>query len=98
MKTKNNKQKHIGSDFDDFLKEEGIYEHSESIAVKRVIAFQIEAIMQEYQVSKAALAQRMNTNRSTVDRLIDPANNSVTLQTLSKAASALGKKLKIELV
>ncbi len=90
--------KHIGSDFDSFLEEEGILEHSESIATKRVIAFQIKEIMKEHHLTKTGLAQKMHTSRSAIDRLFDPVNESVTLQTLNKAASALGKKLKVELV
>jgi len=89
---------HIGSDFDSFLDEEGILEQSEATAIKRVIAFQIEALMNESHLTKTVLAKKMHTSRSSVDRLFDPVNDSVTLQTLNKAANALGKKLKVELV
>lgn len=89
---------YIGSDFDSFLKEEGILEHSESIAIKRVIAYQIQKIMKERHISKTTLAKKMNTSRSAIDRLFDPVNESITLQTLNRTASALGKKLKIEFV
>ncbi|MBN1981474.1 MAG: XRE family transcriptional regulator [Chitinivibrionales bacterium] len=92
------KNKHIGSDFDDFLQEEGILEHSEAAAIKKVIAFQLQQRMKQMRVTKAALAKRMRTSRSALDRLFDPGNESVTLNTLNKAASALGKKLKVELV
>lgn len=95
MKTKKNK--HIGSSFDDFLKEEGNLAEAESVAVKRVIAFQVREMMKERRMSKSALADKMHTSRSALDRLLDPANGSVTLQTLEKAAIALGKRLKIEL-
>lgn len=90
--------RHIGSDFDSFLEEEGILEQSETKAIKRVIAFQIKETMKEHHFTKSALAKKMHTSRSAVDRLFDPVNESVTLQTLNRAASALGKKLKVELV
>ena len=89
--------KHIGSDFDDFLKEEGLLAEAEATAVKRVIAFQIEQVMRERQLSKTALARLMNTSRSAVNRLLDPDNPSVTLTTLERAAHALGKRLRISL-
>ena len=89
---------HIGSDFDDFLGEEGLLSAIEALAVKRVIAFQIRQVMQEENLYKTAMAQRMNTSRAALDRLLDPENQSVTLQTLDKAAKALGKRLQIALV
>lgn len=90
--------KYIGSDFDSFLEEESILDHSESKAIKRVIAFQIRKIMKENHLTKTSLAKKMHTSRSAIDRLFDPVNESVTLHTLNKAASALGKKLKVELI
>ena len=95
MKSKN---KHIGSDFDDFLREDGILGEVESVAVKRVIAYQLEEEMKRRHITKLKMAEQMHTSRSSVDRLFDPENNSVTLLTLNKAAAVLGKKLKIELV
>ena len=89
--------KHIGSDFDDFLREEGILDDAEAVATKRVIAFQIAREMESAQISQSELARRMNTSRSTVERLLDPTNPSVTLQTLERAASAVGKRLKVQL-
>ena len=94
----NKKNKHIGSDFDDFLKEEGIQEEVETIAIKRVISFQLKEAMKKVHMTKSKMAQKMHTSRSAVDRLFDPENESITLQTLNKAASALGKKLKVEIV
>ena len=88
--------KHIGSDFDAFLGEEGLLAESEATAVKRVIAFQIEQEMKARNISKSALAQMMNTSRSSLDRLLDPENVSVTLLTLEIVALALGKKLTIQ--
>lgn len=91
-------KKHLGSDFDDFLKKEGILVDAETAAMKRVIAFQIAELMNENKLSKTELAKRMRTSRSSVDRLLDPKNEAVTLQTLGKAASALGKKLHVSFV
>jgi DNA-binding Xre family transcriptional regulator len=92
-----NKQ-HIGSNFDEFLAEEGLLTADEAVAVKRVLAYQIEQLMIAQNISKTAMAQRMNTSRAALNRLLDPANPSVTLQTLDRAASVLSKRLQIELV
>jgi DNA-binding Xre family transcriptional regulator len=89
---------HIGSNFDEFLAEEGLLTAVEAVAVKRVLAYQIEQLMIAQNISKTAMAQRMNTSRAALNRLLDPANPSVTLQTLERAASVLGKRLQIELV
>ncbi len=91
------KNRHLGSDFDKFLDEEGIRADTEAAAIKRVIAYQIEIEMKQAKLSKSAMAERMHTSRTALDRLLDPANVSVTLQTLERAALALGKSLKIEL-
>lgn len=88
----------IGSNFDDFLVEEGIFEESEAVAIKRVIAFQLQEAMKKQHISKITMAKKMNTSRSAVNRLFDPTNQSVTLLTLEKAAIAVGKKLRLELV
>ena len=87
----------LGSDFDDFLRNEGFIEYAEAVAAKRVIAFQIAKEMKKSNITKTELAQRMRTSRPVVDRLLDPSNRSVTLSTLGRAASAVGKTLKIEL-
>ena len=89
---------HIGSDFDRFLEEEGILAETEALAVKRVIAFQIEQVMKEQNLSKAEMSRRMNTSRASLDRLLDPSNRAVTLQTLDRAAHALGKHLQLNLL
>lgn len=91
------KNKHVGSDFDDFLQDEGMLAEAEATAIKRVLAFQIQKEMEERHLTKSALARMMNTSRSSLDRLLDPANSSVTLVTMESAAIALGKKLKIQL-
>lgn len=89
--------KHIGSSFDDFLNEEGVFAEAEAIAVKRVIAYQLEVRMKEQKLSKTQMAKRMKTSRAALERLLDPDNPSVTLLTLERAAKALGKSIRIEL-
>jgi DNA-binding Xre family transcriptional regulator len=89
---------YIGSNFDEFLAEEGLLTAAEAVAVKRVLAYQIEQLMVSQNITKTAMAKRMNTSRAALNRLLDPANPSVTLQTLQRAASVLGKRLQIELV
>ena len=89
--------KHIGSNFDDFLEKEGILAKTEAVAVKRVIAFQVEQMMKEQNLSKTEMSRRMKTSRAALDRLLDPANQAVTLQTLDRAARALGRRLQISL-
>ena len=91
-------EKHIGSNFDDYLAEEGLLAQTEAIAVKRIIALQIRQYMEQQRLSKTAMAQRMQTSRASLDRLLDPDNQSVTLQTLDKAAQALGKRVQIALI
>jgi len=91
------KHKNIGSDFDSFLKEEGLLADAQAVAVKRVIAYQIKEVMKQKRITKAGLAKKMGTSRSALDRLLDPSNVSVSLKTLGKAASTLGKELKIQL-
>ena len=89
--------KHIGSDFDDFLAEEGLLEQAETVAVKRVIAYQVEQLMAQQNLSKTEMSRRMKTSRAALERLLYPTNQSVTLQTLDRAARALGKRLQISL-
>lgn len=88
---------HIGTNFDEFLDEEDLRVDAEATAIKRVIAYQIELEMKQANLSKTAMAEKMHTSRTALDRLLDPANASVTLQTLERAALALGKTLRIEL-
>lgn len=89
--------KHIGGDFDDFLRDEEMLDDAEAFATKRVIAYQIALEMELAHISQTELARRMKTSRSAVERLLDPANPSVTLSTLERAASAVGKRLKVQL-
>jgi antitoxin HicB len=92
------KKGRVGSSFDEFLKEEGIYEDVTARAIKRVIARQLDALMADQGLTKAALARRMKTSRAQLDRLLDPENDSVTLGTLTRAAQAVGRNLRMELV
>ena len=90
-------RKHIGSSFDEFLTEEGLLSEAEATAVKRVIAFQLSQFMEENKLSRSAMAKRMQTSRSALDRLLASSNPSVTLRTMDRAARALGKQLRIQL-
>ena len=84
--------------FDDFLKEDGTYESTQAVAIKRVLAWQIGQAMEKKQLTNAEMARRMDTSRSQLDRLLDPDNNSVTLETLTRAARAVGRQVRVELV
>lgn len=88
---------HLGSNFDDYLHDERLFEHATATAYKRVIAYQIEQEMKRHQLTKTEMASRMKTSRAALERLLDPNNGSVTLATLERAATALGKKLRVEL-
>ena len=90
-------KRNLGSKFDEFLEEEGLLEEATAAAVKRTIACQIAKEMSEKGFSKSEMARRMETSRAALDRLLDPENESVTLQTLQCAAHALGGRLKIQL-
>ena len=84
---------HSGSTFDSFLEQEGIRGEAEAVAIKRVLAWQLSQAMQEQQKTKQAMAKQLQTSRSQLDRLLDPQNVSVTLDTITRAARALGKRL-----
>ena len=88
----------LGSSFDDFLREHDLYEQATLAATKRVLAAQILQAMQEQSLTKTEMAHRMQTSRAALDRLIDPSNENVTLQTLDKAARAIGRRLAVALV
>jgi len=93
-----NKHPHIGSDFDAFLAEHGELEEANAIAAKRVIAWQLEQAMLAAGVNKSALAKRMQTSRTVVDRMLDAADTGLTLETISKAATVLGFRVRVDLV
>jgi antitoxin HicB len=84
---------HTGSTFDSFLAEQGIQQEVEAVAIKRVLAWQLERAMQEQRKTKQAMAKQLRTSRSQLDRLLDPQNVSVTLDTITRAAAALGKRV-----
>ena len=95
MKKKNS---HLGSSLDDFLKEEGILEETRAIALKEALTWQVQMAMKKKKINKVEMARRMKTSRAALDRLLDPGHTSVTLNTLFKAARAVGRELRIELV
>ncbi len=88
--------RYTGSDFDDFLEEEGILEEVSARAHKRLLALQLQDAMREQHITKTELARRLHTSRSQVDRLLDPNNTSVTLEVLERLARAIDRKLVIE--
>jgi predicted XRE-type DNA-binding protein len=89
--------KHIGSSLDDFLKEEGIYEETQALAIKEVVVWQLTEAMEKQSLTKTRLAVMLKTSRSQVDRLLDPTRD-ITLSTLQRAAALVGRKVQIELV
>ena len=91
------KKQNIGSDFDDFLAEEGMLEEVTAVAVKRAIAWQIEQEMTTQKLTKTAMAKKMRTSRASLNRLLDENDTSLTLTTLAGAAAALGRRIKLEL-
>jgi antitoxin HicB len=95
MSVKKNRKKmdHSGSTLDSFLEEEGIRDEVEAVAIKRVLAWQLEQAMRKQKKTKQAMAKQLHTSRSQLDRLLDPRNVSVTLDTITRAARALGKRV-----
>jgi antitoxin HicB len=91
------RRRHIGSSFDDWLGKEGILPEVDAAALKSVLAWQIERGMGEKKMSKSEMAHAMRTSRASLDRLLDPKNESVTLRTMARAAKVLGKRLRLEL-
>ena len=91
------KNPRTGSTLESLLREDGIYEDAKNHAIKSVIAYKLEEAMRAQNISKALMARRMQTSRSQLDRLLDPGNESVTLETLKRAASAVGMRLELEL-
>jgi hypothetical protein len=88
---------HTGSDFDDFLKEEGLYEDCSATALKRVLARQLTEEMKRLSLTKTEMAARMQTSRAQLDRLLDPEKTGISLDTIQRAASVVGRQLRIEL-
>jgi predicted XRE-type DNA-binding protein len=90
-------KRHHGTSLDSFLKEEGVFEESQTLAIKEVVVWQLTDAMEKQSMSKARLATMLKTSRSQVDRLLDPTRD-VTLSTLQRAAALVGRKVQIELV
>jgi antitoxin HicB len=89
---------YTGSDFDDFLKEEGLYEDCSAAAIKRVLARQLTEEMKRLSLTKTEMAARMKTSRAQLDRLLDPEKTGISLDTIQRAASVVGRQLRIELI
>jgi len=98
MKTKTHLNIHRGSDFSDFLVDEGIRPEVEVLALKRVVALQLQQILEQEHITKTQLATRMKTSRASLDRLLDPGNPYLTVASLGKAAAALGRKVELRFV
>ena len=96
--TTKTKNPHLGSMLDDFLREEGIYQEVTTAAIKRVIAWQLTEEMKKKSITKKRLAELMHTSRAQIDRILDPDKGNVTIETLQRAASLLGRQLRLELV
>jgi antitoxin HicB len=96
--SKKSKNPHRGSRIDEWLKEEGIFEEVTAKAIKEVIAWQLAEVMKAQSITKTEMARRMNTSRFQLDRVLDPENAGVSLDTLSRAAAAIGRKVRLELV
>ena len=92
------RNRHLGSSFDDFLLQEGIFEEVTTAAWKRVLSWEVKEAMKEEGISKSEMAKRMGTSRSQLERFLDPDNPNVLLETVQKAASAIGKRITISLV
>jgi len=89
---------HIGSTLDDFLRDEGMLEDATNFAVKRVLAWQVEKAMSDEGITKVEMARRMGTSRAHLDRLLDPNNDKVQLDTVQRAAAAIGRRVRLELI
>ena len=91
------RNKHVGSSFDEFLRTEGLYEEVTTLAWKRVLSWEVSEAMRKERITKSEMAKRMGTSRSQLERLLDPENPHVLLETVQKAATAVGKRLMIGL-
>jgi len=98
MKTKTPKNPHRGSDFSTFLQDEGILADVEVLALKRVVALELQQILEQEHITKTQLAARMKTSRAALDRILDPTNPSLTVASLGKAAAALGRKVELRFI
>ncbi|MFP5208920.1 MAG: Fis family transcriptional regulator [Acidobacteriota bacterium] len=92
------KNPHIGPSLDDFLHEEGMFEDATNYAIKRLLAWQVQEAMHDQGITKVEMARRMGTSRAHLNRLLDPNNDKVQLDTVQRAAAAIGRKVRLELV
>ncbi len=90
--------RHMGSSIDDFLREEGVLEEFQARSIKEVIAWQLNQAMKERKLSRRRLAEMMHTSRTQVDRVLNPEDGNVTIETLQRAAAVLGRRVRVELV
>lgn len=95
MKTR---RRHRGPSLDSFLKDEGVYDELHELVAKEALVWQLQREMKKRRMTKSKLAVVMRSSRAQIDRILDPASGNVTLATLQKAANAVGKTLKVELV
>lgn len=93
-----NNNPYTGSSFDDFLEEEGLYEECTAIAIKRVLAHQLAQEMKRQNLTKTEMAKQMQTSRAQLNRLLDPEKTGISIDTITRAASVVGRQLRIELV
>ncbi len=98
MKARTKSDRHSGSTLDSLLEADGILDEVEAVAIKRVIAWQLARIMKRRRITKTVLAARLRTSRAQLDRLLDPDNPAIQLDTIARAARAVGKRLKIEMI
>lgn len=96
--TKKTDNRHRGSGLDDLLKSEGVFERFQAMAIKETIAFQIANEMKQNKLTKTQMAERMKTSRAQLNRLLDPKDGNVTLETLQRAAAILGREVRVDLV
>lgn len=90
--------RHMGSGIDDFLREEGVLEEFQARSIKEVIAWQLDQAMKDRKLSKRRLAEMMHTSRTQIDRVLDPTDGNVTIETLQRAAAILGRRVQVELI
>ena len=90
-------KKHVGSSLDDFLKQEGIFEDAQTLAVKEVVAWQLAQAMKKKKISKTRMAAMLKTSRAQLDRILNPRSD-ITLSSLQRAAALVGQKVLIQLV
>ena len=97
-KARRKKNPHIGSTLDSFLEEEGLFDEAQTIAIKEVIAWQLQEAMKSRGLSKTRMAALMKTSRNQLDRVLSPDDGNVTLETIARAAAVVGRRVRLEFV